>query len=150
MSSLGLTPRAGADRIAARLGFPARTASWRPAITPRTLAKEAARIAHELKARDITILDVRKLCQITDFMVVCTGDNRRQLRAVRNRIGSDLKGRGLHPPHTEGEDESGWVLLDFVDVVVHLFGTEEREFYDLELLWGDAPRVKWERAARKG
>jgi len=112
-------------------------------------AKRAARIADGLRAHNIVILDVRKLCEITDFLVICTGDNRRQLRAIRSRVASDLKALGLRAAHVEGEDDSGWVLLDFADVVVHVFDEEAREFYDLELLWGDAPKVKWQLASSK-
>ena len=95
------------------------------------------------------ILDVRKLCQITDFLVICTGDNRRQLRAIGSRVSADMKGLGVPPPHAEGEADSAWILIDFIDVVVHVFSEEAREFYDLELLWGDAPKVKWELARPK-
>ena len=124
-------------------------ADRRPAITPRATAKEAARIADELKAHNIVVLDVRKLCEITDFLVICTGDNRRQLRAIRNRASADFKHLGLHVSRAEGEDESSWILLDLADVVVHIFDAEARDFYDLELLWGDAPKVKWDRATAK-
>ena len=124
-------------------------ADWRPAITPRMIAKNAARIADELKAQNIVVLDVRKLCEITDFLVICTANNRRQLKAIRSTITADLKKSGLRGFHTEGEDDAGWILLDLIDAVVHLFDDEAREFYDLELLWGDAPKVKWQLAASK-
>lgn len=124
-------------------------ADRRPAITPRAIAKEAARTADELKAHNIVILDVRKLCEITDFLVICTGDNRRQLRAIKNRASADFKHLGLHGPRAEGEDDNSWILLDLADVVIHIFDAEARDFYDLELLWGDAPKVKWERATAK-
>lgn len=113
------------------------------------IAKRAARIADELKAHDIVILDVRKLCEITDFLVICTADNRRQLKAIRSTISADLKKSGLRGTHSEGEDDTGWILLDVIDAVVHLFDREAREFYDLELLWGDAPKVKWQLAGSK-
>lgn len=104
------------------------------------MAKRCAVLADELRATDIVILDVRTLCDVTDFFVICTGDNQRQLRAVQRRLASAFAG---HRPRSEGEEQSSWVLLDFIDVVVHLFDGEAREFYDLELLWGDAPRVGW-------
>ena len=119
----------------------------RRAVTaPRTIAKTSASIADELKGHDIVVLDVRKLCDITDYLVICTGDNRRQLRAMKVRLSEGIKKLGVKLLHAEGEGESSWILLDFGDVVVHLFDAEAREFYDLELLWGDAPKVAWQRS----
>lgn len=112
-------------------------------ITPRNLAKRAARVAHELKATDIVILDVRKLCDITDFFLICTADNRRHLRAIHRRLTEEVKALGTLPPRSEGQEGSAWILLDCYDIVVHLFDPDARRFYDLELLWGDAPRVTW-------
>lgn len=100
-----------------------------------------------MKAIDISVLDVRKLCDFTDFLVICTGDNRRHLRALEGRVAEEVK-RLWTRPKIEGESESGWLLVDAGDVVVHLFDNDARQFYDLELLWGDAPRVKWRTAAR--
>ncbi len=100
-----------------------------------------------MKAADIVILDVRKLCDITDYFVICTGNNRRQLRAISGKLSDDLAKLGASPPHIEGQEGSPWVLLDFGDAVMHLFLPETRVFYDLELLWGDAPKVKWEKAS---
>ncbi len=111
------------------------------------MAKKSARIADELKASDIVILDVRKLSNATDFFVICTGDNRRQLRALRGRLLDEFTSPGFPPPRVEGEPDSPWILLDMIDVVVHLFDPDARRFYDLELLWGDAPRVEWKRKA---
>jgi len=95
------------------------------------------------------ILDVRKLTDITDYHVICTGDNRRQLRAVQTHLHDELATPGGHRPRVEGEEGSAWILLDFLDVVVHLFDPEARAFYDLELLWGDAPRVAWRPKTRE-
>jgi len=78
---------------------------------------------------------------VTDYFVICTGDSRRQLRAIQRRLCGELKQLGCGTPRTEGEEGSSWILLDLYDVVVHLFDPEAREFYDLELLWGDAPRI---------
>ena len=113
------------------------------------IAKRAARIADELRAQNVVVLDVRKLCEITDFLVICTADNRRQLKAIRSTISADLKKAGLRGIHAEGEDDAGWTLLDLIDAVVHIFDADAREFYDLELLWGDAPKVKWQLAGSK-
>lgn len=75
--------------------------------------------------------------------MICTGGNRRQLRAISARLTDELGDAVPGPVHTEGEEDSSWVLVDFFDVIVHLFQPEAREFYDLELLWGDAPAVRW-------
>ncbi len=97
-----------------------------------------------MKAEDILILDVRTLTQITDFFVLATTASERQLKAVADRMHRDLKAAGTHCLGVEGDAAGGWVLLDYVDVVVHAFSREAREFYALEMLWGDAPRLAWE------
>jgi ribosome-associated protein len=104
------------------------------------LALTAGQLAREKKAHSICILDLRKLSPVTDFFVICTVDAELQARAVIDHITSKLSEKGLRPWHTEGYRDSGWVLLDFVDVVVHVFVPRLREFYALEKLWGDAPR----------
>ncbi len=98
-----------------------------------------------MRADNIVVLDVRKLCDIADYMVICTGLTSRQLRAIQGRLCDDLSGSGIRHPHVEGSEGSSWLLLDFGDVVVHLFDPEARRFYDLELLWGDAPKVAWKK-----
>ena len=115
-----------------------------PKITSRDIAKNLAAVADELKATDIVILDVRKLCDITDFFVICTGNNRRHLRAIQKRLHGQHTELGAPRPRTEGGPDTCWVLLDFIDVVLHVFDPEARDFYDLELLWGDAPKVAWQ------
>jgi ribosome-associated protein len=97
-------------------------------------------LAREKKAHSICILDLRKLSPVTDFFVICSVDADLQARAVTDHIRSKLAEKGLYPWHTEGYRDSGWVLLDFVDVVVHVFAPRVREFYGLEKLWGDAPK----------
>ena len=89
------------------------------------------------------MLDVRKLSDVTDYFVICTGDNRRQLNAIQRRLHGEFRQPAFGLPRVEGEPGSTWVLVDLIDVVVHLFDPDARTFYDLELLWGDAPRVKW-------
>ncbi len=86
---------------------------------------------------------------ITDYFVICTAENPRQLKTVIGSV-EDAVREGLQakPVRREGEADAGWWLLDFVDVVVHVFGTEERDYYDLERLWRDAPRVGWEDGAQ--
>ena len=109
----------------------------------RELAVAAARAAADKQAEDIVILDVHDLIVITDLFVICTGTTDRQVRTIVEEVEKALKVMGHKPVRREGEHESRWVLLDYVDVVVHVFAEEERDFYDLERLWRDAPRVGW-------
>jgi ribosome-associated protein len=110
----------------------------------RTLAIAAARAAADKQASDIVILDVRELIVITDHFVIASAGTKRQIRTVIEAIEDALRAMGEKPIRREGEPEGGWWLLDYIDVVVHVFGLEEREYYDLERLWRDAPRVEWE------
>jgi ribosome-associated protein len=103
------------------------------------LALTAGKLAREKKAYEIRILDLRKLSPVSDFFVICSVDAEVQARAVTDHIVDTLRASGLKPYQTEGYRSSGWVLLDFVDVVVHVFLPRVREFYALERLWGDAP-----------
>ncbi len=97
-----------------------------------------------MKAEDILVLDLRKLTQITDYFVLATATSERQLRAIADRLHRDMKSQGVAPFGVEGAPAGGWVLMDFVDVVVHLFSPEARGFYAIEMLWGDAPRLAWQ------
>ena len=101
-----------------------------------------------MRAADIVVLDVRELCDFTDYMVICTGETRRQLHAIESRISEQVALSENFKTHVEGGSDGGWVLVDALDVVVHLFDPDAREFYDLELLWGDAPKVGWQKQAR--
>jgi len=115
------------------------------------LAVAAARAAAGKQAKQIVILDVRDLIGITDYFVIASGSSDRQVRTVAEEIERTLKAQGLRPVRREGAREGRWVLLDFVDFVAHVFRREEREYYDLERLWSDAPTVDWETpAARSG
>jgi len=109
----------------------------------RETAVAAARAAAEKQAEDVVVLDVHDLIVITDFFVLCTGTSDRQVRTLVEEVEKALREVGHKPVRREGEQESRWVLLDYVDVVVHVFAPEERGFYDLERLWLDAPRVEW-------
>ena len=104
----------------------------------------AARAAAAKQAEHITILDVHGLIVITDYFVICSGTTERQVRTIVEEIEKALRELGRKPVRREGESEGRWVLLDYVDLVVHVFAEEEREYYDLERLWGDAPRSAWE------
>lgn len=108
----------------------------------REWAIMAARAASDKKAEDIVVVDVAELLVITDYFVICTGRNDRQVRTIADEVEDQLREKGgIKPIGREGADEGKWVLLDFGDLVVHVFQPEEREFYRLEKLWGDAPRL---------
>ena len=112
----------------------------------RELAVAAARAAAEKQGSRIVVLDMRNLIVITDYFVITSGSSERQVRTIVEEVQKALKSRGVKPVRREGETEGRWVLLDFVDIVVHVFADEEREYYDLERLWRDAPVVGWEEA----
>ena len=109
----------------------------------KEIAILCARVADAKKAEDVLIFDVRKLTPITDFFVICNGFNERQLQSIASEIESQLHSHGIHGVGIEGYTNGRWILMDYVDVVVHLFDREMRHFYDLELLWGDAPKLLW-------
>ena len=112
--------------------------------TSRELALAAARAASEKQAERIVILDVRDLIVITDYFVIASGSSDRQVKTVSQEVEEALRVLGTKPVRREGEVEARWLLLDFIDVVIHVFASEERDFYDLERLWMDAPRVDCE------
>jgi ribosome-associated protein len=111
-------------------------------LEPRELAVLAATAAAEKKATDIVVLDVGETLVITNFFVVATGGTARQVSAIIDEVDVALKAAGARVLGREGEAEGSWVLLDYGDVVVHVFQPEEREFYRLEKLWSDAGRVE--------
>lgn len=114
----------------------------------RAVAVAAARAAADKKASDVRILEVRDLLVITDYFVICSGATDRQVRTIVQEVAKVLGDRGLKPVRREGERDLRWVLLDFGDVVVHVFTQAERDFYELERLWADAPAVAWEEEPR--
>jgi ribosome-associated protein len=103
-----------------------------------------ARAAAEKQADRIVVLDVRDLIVITDYFVIASGGTDRQVRTIVEEVERAVKSEAGKPVRREGVSEGRWVLLDFVDVVVHVFADEERDYYDLERLWRDAPTVPWE------
>jgi len=111
---------------------------------PRSLAVLAARVAATKQGEAVVVLDVRELISITDYFVIVSGTSDRQVKSIADDIAMALKMRGFRPVGREGEVGARWVLLDFVDFVVHVFNDEEREFYRLENLWRDAPLVEWD------
>jgi ribosome-associated protein len=118
--------------------------------TPQStdLAVAAARAAADKHATDVVVLDVRQTIVITDHFVICTADNPRQVKTVIEAVEEALRPLGERPVRREGESDAGWSLLDYIDVVVHVFAPEQRAYYDLERLWRDAPKVAWEPPAR--
>ena len=118
----------------------------RPALSGLEFAKEAARIAEEMHAEEVLILDLRGLSSVADFFVIGTGTSDRQMRAIADEIESYGRGVGQKPYGVNVYDSPTWLLIDYVDVVIHLFDPSKRHYYDLELLWGDAPRIEWQQA----
>mgnify|MGYP001609547085 CR=1 FL=1 len=113
---------------------------------PQQFAVELAQVAHDHKSQDVIALDMRGIASITDFTVIATGTSERQIRAVAEAVIEYGRKVGERPYGQCGLENATWVIVDFVDVVVHLFSRHARGFYDLELLWGDAPRVEWTRS----
>jgi len=109
----------------------------------RDIAITAARAAAAKQAADVTILDVHDLIVITDYFVIASGETDRQVKTILEEVERAVRDLGEKPIRREGDADSRWVLLDYIDVVVHVFAREEREYYDLERLWRDAPRLRW-------
>jgi ribosome-associated protein len=106
-----------------------------------TLARKIAQIALDARATNIVILDIGQLSTIADAFVICSVDNVRQLGALFNSLTSKLREEGIGQRRGEGVPEAGWILLDYGDVIVHLFTESQRSFYQIDGLWGDAPRL---------
>ncbi|MHC4509683.1 MAG: ribosome silencing factor [Planctomycetota bacterium] len=113
----------------------------RPNLKAKAFALAAAKVAAERHCHDIVVLDLRGISPATDFFVVATGTSDRQMRSVANEICDAAKEQGVQRFGRAGYEQARWLLLDFVDVVIHLFDSEYRDYYDLELLWGDAERL---------
>jgi ribosome-associated protein len=111
--------------------------------TPEELATTIAEFAGEPKALDIVQLDLRGVIGYTDYFIICTGRTDRQVKAIHDAILAGCKGRlGVAPRRVEGLTQANWILMDYLDVVVHVFTPETREFYRLEQLWGEAPSLE--------
>lgn len=109
----------------------------------RQLALQCRELADSKKAENIVVLDVRKVSSITDYFVIATGTSEPHLRAIVEEIRQRLEeNHGLEPRRTDGTLQTAWVVLDYFDVIVHVMRTDVREYYDLEGLWGDAPKVR--------
>ena len=111
----------------------------------KDLAIQVARAALEKKAENIIILDVEKRLIITDYFIICSGLNVIQVQSISESIQESLEKEGYRPVRVEGDGQSGWVLLDYLDVVVHVFSAEQRDYYQLERLWKDSSIIEWQR-----
>jgi ribosome-associated protein len=107
-------------------------------------ARLCARIADDNRARDILLLDLRKATPLVDFFVIVTAGSRRQSHAIAGEIDQEMKKRGEAKLGMEGSEEGRWTLIDYGDFVVHIFSAEDRAYYGLEDIWGDAPHLDWQ------
>jgi ribosome-associated protein len=120
----------------ARQGAPAEAG-----LDPNELARLIVQLASDKKAEDIVMLDIHALSIIADYFVICTGTSDRQVRAIAKDIDEQVGKRGMQPVHVEGMQDATWVLLDYGSVIVHVFDPATRDYYRLEKLWAEAPRV---------
>jgi ribosome-associated protein len=107
----------------------------------RSDVAKAVRAALDKMATDVVVLDLRESQAFTDFFLLCSGQNPRQVKAIADAIEEALRAAKIRPAHVEGYDRAEWVLLDFFDFIVHVFAPQTRDFYSLERLWGDAERI---------
>ena len=133
-----------APRNSGATGPGGRAGTGRGVVSPVELAQACARIADEKKADGILVLDIRGLSPVADYFVIATGRNRRQMQAISEAIVREGKSMGNAPYGVEGVGEARWRLIDLGDVVVHIQTPDAREYYALEILWGDAPRVDFQ------
>lgn len=110
----------------------------------KTTAKKIIGFALDKKAFDIVLLDLRKVTPVTDFFIVCSGSTNVQVKAIADAILENCKKSGIDVYQVEGYESLRWVLIDFVDMVVHIFQPEVRDYYQLERLWGDAPSERFD------
>ena len=102
---------------------------------------KVVRAALDKKALDVVVLDLRHTPAFTDFFVLCSGQNQRQVKAIVDAVEETLRAAKVRPAHIEGYDRAEWVLMDYFNFIVHVFSPQTREFYSLERLWGDAERI---------
>ncbi|SRR6266567_6161549 len=108
--------------------------------------REAVQAAQDRKAVDLHVLDLKGICSFTDFFLICSGTSSRHMQAICDAIRERLDRSRILPAHVEGYGQADWILLDYVDFVVHIFSEEARHFYDLERLWRKAPKLQVEEA----
>lgn len=107
-------------------------------------AIQTARVAADNKSLDVAVLDLRGLSSLADFFVIGTGTSNRQMHAVLDHIRKLARAQGRRPYNIADSSSARWILADYIDVIIHLFDAEHRDYYDLDNLWGDAPRVEWQ------
>ena len=107
------------------------------------------RAALKKKAFDVTALDIREVSSFADYFIICSGNSNRQVQAIASSIEHDLKKKGIYPLGIEGFNEGKWILLDYDDIIIHVFYQQVREFYELERLWVDAPKVEIDAKEKK-
>ena len=110
-------------------------------LDPTQIARAAVDVASDKKASDVLLLDIREVTTFADYFVICSGSSRRQLQAIAEALDEQLSSQGVRLFQREGDAETGWILMDFGDVIVHILGPKEREYYDLERLWSGAKTV---------
>jgi ribosome-associated protein len=123
----------------------AKTERGRSITSRKRLSGEVAKAVNaalDKKATDVVVLDLRDTPAFTDFFVLCSGQNQRQVRAIADSVEDALRTTKIRPAHVEGYDRSEWVLMDFFTFIVHVFSPHTRQFYALERLWGDAVRIE--------
>jgi ribosome-associated protein len=113
-------------------------------LPPDALAKRAAQLLDEMKGVDIQVLHLKPLTDMTDFFVIASGNSDTHVRSLADHVQRKLREAGMRVTHAEGVEQGRWALLDYTDVVVHVFHPTLRGFYQLERLWGDAPSVTWQ------
>jgi len=113
-------------------------------ISGAEIAELAAKSAYDRKALDIIILDLKGISSITDYFVICTGNSDTHVQGIAEKIKESLDEKDVKLWNSEGERKATWILLDYIDVIVHIFTKEAREFYSLERLWGDAPKTTYD------
>jgi ribosome-associated protein len=112
-------------------------------MSPEELTRAIAAIASDRKAIDIVALDLREIAGYTDFFLICSGNTDRQTKAIHDAIHEELKkAHGVMPRRVEGVSQARWILMDYLDCVVHIFTPDMRDYYRLEQLWGDVPRLE--------
>jgi len=108
-------------------------------VDTRERVREAVSAADDRKAVDLKVLQLEKITDFTDYFLICSGTSERQVQAIADAVQEKLRERRVRPLHVEGYNRAQWVLIDYGDLVVHVFQEEQRRFYALERLWGDAP-----------
>jgi ribosome-associated protein len=117
--------------------------------TARQFAIQSARLAANTRCTNVVVLDVNGISPVTDFLVLATGTSPRQMKTVCDDLEEMAEGRNERPLSRVGDDSSSWTCIDFVDVVVHVFGGDARGYFNLDGLWGDATPVEWQEDVRQ-